>query len=559
MWVLFFISIGTLSLYFYLLFWKNRKLLKRLFEVTGPKEWGLAAYMVIGLALITGGVYFVPDVPDPRAAPVFQSGLEAILFALSWGILFFLVTISYGFFKKSRQPEFYLLGLLIFFGIFSLIYYPLIHSDYGSQFIHGLLVVGVLLVLSVDQLSMGAHIHRFIWGISWFVLSAFFLWLLFTGISAIFRLEPRPEKALLYTWFVFAGAVWLWIEGLLASGRKCEESSVEPAISSGSRPPRSGEDPSNIPLNDMHPVAETDNIQETSLHSETDTDTTFSLPSPPQEEPVCITTSSNEIPLLRLYCLGPFHVVRGKEAMDAKVLKAYQKPLEILKFIAISPNREVSREEILDYLWEHSEGDKAIVAFQKALSRLRALLDCTGLKENKESYVLMQGGRYSLHPHYTWVDIEEFSKYVNTGKHYREDGLDDKAIVAFKKADELWRGPLLEGHAPKTWLILRRELMEETYTALHIEAAKLLLKNKDFRTAENCVKKSLAINPDSEEGVRIMALAQYAQSKKVEALKNLDDFSGRMGKELKTEPSPKSQKLKTLIRLDKPINPMEWI
>jgi len=43
MWVLFFISIGTLSLYFYLLFWKNRKLLKRLFEVTGPKEWGLAA------------------------------------------------------------------------------------------------------------------------------------------------------------------------------------------------------------------------------------------------------------------------------------------------------------------------------------------------------------------------------------------------------------------------------------------------------------------------------------------------------------------------------------
>ena len=54
-------------------------------------------------------------------------------------------------------------------------------------------------------------------------------------------------------------------------------------------------------------------------------------------------------------------------------------------------------------------------------------------------------------------------------------------------------------------------------------------------------------------------LAQYAQGKKSEALKSLNDFTGRMEKKFKTESSPKTQKLKTLIRIDKQINPLEWI
>lgn len=555
MWVLFFISISILVLYSYLMFRENRKLLKRLLAATGPKEWLVAVYLTFGFALVTTFVHIVPSVPDPSISSPFEDGVEAFMFGLSWSILIFLSTITYGIFKNSQYPELYLLGLLIFTGALSLAFYPLIHSDYGSQFIQGLIGVGILAILSVDRLMLGQYMYRFLWSISHIVLIGFTLWFIITGTAAYFRFEPNPGKALLYTGYVLLGAVWLYFEGIITSGRKSQNHLLSPT---------------GFPNNELHQTKE-DFSKETLVNlmsSEIDkmpvsmpVHEKAAPPSPPitTEEPDHISTIPEQIPLLRLYCLGPFRFVRGDETIDAKVIKAYQKPLEILKVIAVSTNREVSREEILDYLWETSEGDRAMAAFQKALGRLRVLLDCPGLKENKESYVIAQGGRYALHPHCTWVDIEEFLKYVNLGKRYREDGLDDNAISAFQKADELWQGHLLEGHAPKPWLIPQRKRMEETYTNLHIEAAKLLLRKKDYALAEACVLKSLAMNPDSEEGVRIIALAQYAQGKKSEALKSLNDFTGRMEKKFKTESSPKTQKLKTLIRIDKQINPLEWI
>ena len=218
-----------------------------------------------------------------------------------------------------------------------------------------------------------------------------------------------------------------------------------------------------------------------------------------------------------------------------------------------------TRDDLIDYLWENSDGDKATAAFQKALSRLRTLLDSPGLKENRDSYIVTRGGRYALHPNYTWVDTEEFINFVNIGKHHRQEGLDDNAISAFHKADGLWQGTLLDGHTPKPWLIPQRTRIEEIYTSLHIDMANLFLKRRDFAQAELCIQKSLTLNPDSEEGVRIIALAQYLQGKKSDALKSLDIFTGRVEKKFKTEPSPRTQKLKTLIRMDKQINPSEWI
>jgi len=554
--ILVFAAIATLTVYSYLIFRENRRLLKKLVAATGPKELMVAVYLTFGFILVTASVHIVPSVPDPSVSSPFQDSVEAFAFGLSWGILIFLATITYGIFKNSQYPEIYLLGLLIFTGALSLVFYPLIHSDYGSQFSQGLIGVGILVILSIDRLVIGQHMHRFLWSISHIVLIGFALWFIITGTAAYFRFEPNPGKALLYTGYVMLGAVWLYFEGIITSGRKGHDLPVSsPRVTTNELPQTEEDSSKEEPIGLMSSEIESAPISMPAPETA----------APPPTRPLTMealdypSPNSEQIPLLRIYCLGSFRIVQGDKTLDLKVLKANQKPLEILKIIAIATNREVSREEILDYLWGNSEGDRAMAAFQKALGRLRALLDCPGLKENKESYVIAKGGRYALHPHYTWVDIEEFLKYVNLGKRYREDGLDDNAISAFQKADQLWLGTLLDGHAPEPWLIPQRKRMEETYINLHIEAAKLLLRKRDYALAESCVLKSLAMNPDSEEGVRIIALAQYAQGKKSEALKNINDFTGRMEKKFKTESSPKTQKLKSIIRLDKQINPLEWI
>ena len=511
MWVLLFGSLGALAVYGYLILRDNRKLLKRLLTATGPKEWIVATYLVFGLGLVTAGVYFVPSVPNPNALPVFQSGLEALVFGVSWGVVFFLATVSYGLFRDSRSPELYLLGFLIFLGAFSLTFMLLLHTDFGSQLIQGLIVVGLLAILSSDRLEIELRT------LSVIVLGGFSVWLVFTGASAIFRVEPQPTKAIIYTGFVMLGAVWVFLEGSVTARKRQEQRFIRPE--SPNPDPRETREGSSM------------GISPTSI---------------------CI-------PLLGLYCLGPFRLVQGEEPIDDWVLKSNQKPLEILKLIAVSPGRDVSRDRLIDALWGDSLGEKAAANFQKNLSRLRALIDGPVLKSRKESYVLARGGSFALHPEYTWVDIEEFVTSTNTGHRYRQDGLEDQAMSAFEKASELWRGTLLEGQAPEPWLGHERKQLEETCLNLHIEAAKLCMKKVDFTMTERWIKKGLAVNPDSEQGVRIMALAQYEQGKKSDALKNLEDFTARLKKMLQTEPSPKTVKLRSLIRTDKKISPAEWM
>ena len=101
MWVLLFASLGASAVYGSLMLRDNRKLLKRLLATTGPKEWIVATYLVFGLGLVTAGVYFVPSVPDPNALAVFQSGLEALVFGVSWGIVFVLATILLWIFPRQ--------------------------------------------------------------------------------------------------------------------------------------------------------------------------------------------------------------------------------------------------------------------------------------------------------------------------------------------------------------------------------------------------------------------------------------------------------------------------
>ncbi|MBI4714811.1 MAG: hypothetical protein HY760_02535, partial [Nitrospirae bacterium] len=210
-------------------------------------------------------------------------------------------------------------------------------------------------------------------------------------------------------------------------------------------------------------------------------------------------------------------MARGEEPFDPKIFKTHQRPLEILKIIAVSPHREVSKNRLIDYLYgDDTDGDKASAAFQKALVRLRALLAHPDFREGQ--YLVNLGGRYSLHPDYTWVDLEEFVKLSDMGKRYRELGMDNEAVDAFLQADQLWQGTLLEGDDAEPWLAPQREKLEKIRIDLLLETARLLIKRQDFTAAESCIRKSQVLNPDFEEGVRILSLTQDAQGKKIDAL-----------------------------------------
>jgi DNA-binding SARP family transcriptional activator len=283
-------------------------------------------------------------------------------------------------------------------------------------------------------------------------------------------------------------------------------------------------------------------------------------PQQPQSsiQDVHVLTAHEQVPLLRIYCLGRFRVVKGGIPLDGKLLKSHHKPLRILKVISASPKQEMAQETLLDWLWDDLDGDHARAAFQKALGRLRTVLDCPEFRTRKESYVMTSGKVYRLHTDYTWVDVAEFLHQVDAGKRYRQEDRADLALSAFQKADRLWQGTLLEENLMES-LMPQRKRLEETYTQLQIDTSKLLLENGEPSMAEACIKKSLAMNPFLEDAVRLLLLACHEQGKKCEALKHLNVFSSRLEREFEATPSQLTLKLGSQIRRDHKIDFSEWI
>lgn len=536
------------SVYTFLLFRNKQKRFHILLENTGPKQWILAIYMVFGLGLVTTGVYLVPWVPDHKYSPAFQSGLEAFVFALSWSMLFVLAVISYAFFTGSRYPELYLTGFLIFMGAFTLAFYPLFHSDFGSQFIHGLVVAGIMGILTIDRLAFGRYIRQSLWMLSHIVLIASVLWSLLTGAAAYFRFEPEPAKAVLYTGFLQLGAVWFYMEGIVACGRKRkdqpggpielpvpsrnEERSAASAVSRDAASAGISTRPAPVSLDEHSPRA-------------------------PASPVGAIQTTHDQIPLLRIYCLGPFQLFVGESEIKPNELNAKPKPVEIIRILAVSPRGEASKTRLMEFVLNEGATNPT-ESLRGNFRRLQDLLDGKGPRNNRPPYVLDHKSHYALHPHHTWTDISEFRQLVAKGRRFLEEGSTDQALAALKAASELWRGMLLEDHDSTPWLESPRHEMKELYTHFHLDTAKALVRKNDLTAAEQWMKQAITVDPDSEEAVKILVLVQHAQGRLKEAHASLESYIGGL-KAVDVPPGPMIVRLRNAIRKNERINPVGWI
>ncbi len=135
-------------------------------------------------------------------------------------------------------------------------------------------------------------------------------------------------------------------------------------------------------------------------------------------------------PDLEIYVLGQFRLLKNRKPLKA----GYQMDRNVIALLAIHEERQVSKDELLDWLWEGATARKALT---NVLYRVRQILGDLILEEAEN---LLQ-----LHPTRVWVDLWELRRRLKEGHRLRSLGKHEAAEREFETALDLYKGDLLPG------------------------------------------------------------------------------------------------------------------
>ncbi|MBF0519853.1 MAG: hypothetical protein HQK92_09030 [Nitrospirae bacterium] len=106
---------------------------------------------------------------------------------------------------------------------------------------------------------------------------------------------------------------------------------------------------------------------------------------------------------VRIYTFGRFKIEKDGRILESRG-KMQQKPLALLKELALSEEEGVSAEKISEFLWPDSDSEAAKTSFNTTLHRTRKMLD-----SEDNNFILYHDGKVSLNREFVWTDVWAFN------------------------------------------------------------------------------------------------------------------------------------------------------
>jgi DNA-binding SARP family transcriptional activator len=243
---------------------------------------------------------------------------------------------------------------------------------------------------------------------------------------------------------------------------------------------------------------------------------------------------------LRLVTLGRFEVTHDGAPL-ARSGKVPRKTLELLQYLAGSPQLNVAADRLTAALWPDLEGDLARGAFRTALHRLRKLL------VDAEA-VQFDGISVWLDPDHVWVDVLAFERLVDaTEKHLRRDeGV--RGREAGSEAFALYHGHFLADQPEAGWILAAQGRLRSRFVRLVLLLGEQVARTGDAAQAIQLYRKAIELDPlDEELARRLMALLRD-RGEASAALEVFRALRQRLSIELGQPPSAQTQRLADSLR-----------
>ncbi len=250
--------------------------------------------------------------------------------------------------------------------------------------------------------------------------------------------------------------------------------------------------------------------------------------------------------------LGPLEVL-----VDGRKLPlASKKQRALLAVLLLNAGQIVSRDRLLDALWEESPPASGIAALRVHVSELRKLLDEDREGGGSKTRLLTADPGYLVDVKRDEFDLNIFERLVEDGSRALGAGEIATASEVLGEAISLWRGPALADFTYDAFAqqaIGRLEELRLVALERKIEAELALGRHADLVPE---LEQLVSANPLTERLRGQLMLALYRADRQADALATYQDARRTMSDELGIEPGRALQELEqSILRRDSSLSP----
>ena len=204
--------------------------------------------------------------------------------------------------------------------------------------------------------------------------------------------------------------------------------------------------------------------------------------------------------------LGPFEVrVAGRRVPKWTSLKARS----VFQYLLIHRDRPIRRDVLMALQWPDHSHNSARNNLNVALYSLRNTLE--GLGQGAQP-VVYRDGCYILNPELTWwVDRSEFLTAVDDARRAHREDRPERIIGAYRKAIQLYRGPLFEDDGDGEWYLPEQRRLRDLYGQALEGIAEIHLRLGALPDAQQFGQLALGHDPCSESVHRLLMRCYASQ------------------------------------------------
>ncbi len=244
---------------------------------------------------------------------------------------------------------------------------------------------------------------------------------------------------------------------------------------------------------------------------------------------------------LKVETLGHFKVWRNGKAVQSKSW-GRDKTLQLLQYLITTRQRRgMHKEQIIDRLWEESDGEAGDRDFKVAMHGINKALEPERKSREAPKFVVRQGLTYQLNFEAIALDVDILEDLVATGNEaIQADIL--TAQKAYSAAIKLYKGPYLPNRLYEDWTSVERERIQVLVLGTLINLAELIVDSNPLESIRLC-QKAIGIDPSWEDAYRIQMKAYINRGNRPQALKVYGECEKVLDREYGIEPLPQTRAL----------------
>ncbi len=239
---------------------------------------------------------------------------------------------------------------------------------------------------------------------------------------------------------------------------------------------------------------------------------------------------------LQVFALGAGRVLLdGVELAQAD----WKRAIARLLFLYVIDRPQVPRSELFAVFWPSTAENRAIPRLHVSMHAARQVIGVDLLQYLPEETIYRIGDSHAI-----WYDVAEFEAAVAQANKLPPGR---RRVELLKQAADLYSGPYLaEDH--EEWVLARRRELEGHYLSAMISLGDYYSAARDYDETEHWYRRALAADPYREDVHRRLMKALASGGRKAEALRQYEECTLILRRDLEAEPDPRTRDLAEQIR-----------